>query len=113
MADLDVEQDQLLADEAHGVHTPFSERYIHNDSLSIGEHTYGLHVRNVGELAAGLTIAGTIPRVQTGGEVLRVILETAKIHSGPYSKRFLDDELAVAHAAQVYMHCVSVFCDDY
>jgi hypothetical protein len=106
-ADLIVsDPDERLAWLAHSVCTPFTDLHRYSDNLE--SKIYALVARDIGEQLAASTVLHDMP-VLKGEDILRELQAVAKDRTDPHSQRFLDDELAIAHAAMVYTVCVSDF----
>ncbi len=93
-----------LADIAHYVESPFTEKTIKG---CLEDRLYRLTVRDVGELAAAFVILHGAPRAESNIDLLKIIEETSRhILAGERLQRFAEDEMAICHAAQVYLKCV-------
>ncbi len=96
-----------LARVAHAVCSPFSEACLQSSTVS--ERIYGIEVRDIGERAAADVIYGRKERLTSLDEVLTELMATAEdmfSHDNSTKSKFLGDEMAMAHAIQVYEICV-------
>ncbi|MCA9333474.1 hypothetical protein KC963_00320, partial [Candidatus Saccharibacteria bacterium] len=74
---------------------------------SLEDATYARTVRDIGESVAAHVLFQVKPKAETNFELLERIKAATEGYSQKFVTRFFDDEMALLHAAQVYIHCTS------